>query len=98
MIQLELFLLSGTVSLSVYSLVAAIFGMNIPYPWNKNHGYMFKWVCMSPLSLCASILNKCTKDVNKCFFLKVIMFAAMVSASVFMSITTYSRHKGLVGS
>ncbi|KAF5784978.1 putative Mg2+ transporter protein, CorA-like/Zinc transport protein ZntB [Helianthus annuus] len=71
LIQLELFLLSGTVSLSVYSLVAAIFGMNIPYPWNKNHGYMFKWV---------------------------IMFAAMVSASVFISITTYSRHKGLVGS
>nr|GEU89227.1 magnesium transporter MRS2-I-like [Tanacetum cinerariifolium] len=71
LIQLELFLLSGTVSLSVYSLVAAIFGMNIPYPWNDNHGYVFKWV---------------------------IMFAGILSASIFMSITTYSRHKGLVGS
>ncbi|KVH94335.1 Magnesium transporter MRS2/LPE10 [Cynara cardunculus var. scolymus] len=68
---LELFLLSGTVSLSVYSLVAAIFGMNIPYPWNNNHGYVFKWV---------------------------VVFAAIVSGSVFMSIMTYSRHKGLVGS
>lgn len=71
LIQLELFLLSGTVSLSVYSLVAAIFGMNIPHPWNDNHGYVFKWV---------------------------ILFAAILSASIFMSITTYSRHKGLVGS
>lgn len=71
LIQLELFLLSGTVSLSVYSLVAAIFGMNIPHPWNDNHGYVFKWV---------------------------ILFAGILSASIFMSITTYSRHKGLVGS
>ncbi|XP_040375097.1 magnesium transporter MRS2-I isoform X4 [Rosa chinensis] len=45
-IQLELFLSSGTVSLSVYSLVAGIFGMNIPYTWNDGHGYMFKWVCI----------------------------------------------------
>ncbi|KAK7344053.1 hypothetical protein VNO77_13281 [Canavalia gladiata] len=44
LIQLELFLSSGTVCLSFYSLVAAIFGMNIPYTWNDNHGYMFKWV------------------------------------------------------
>lgn len=42
--QLELFLSSGTVCLSVYSLVAAMFGMNIPYPWNEGHGYIFKWV------------------------------------------------------
>ncbi|XP_040375096.1 magnesium transporter MRS2-I isoform X2 [Rosa chinensis] len=46
LIQLELFLSSGTVSLSVYSLVAGIFGMNIPYTWNDGHGYMFKWVCI----------------------------------------------------
>ncbi|KAD6120103.1 hypothetical protein E3N88_11374 [Mikania micrantha] len=71
LIQLELFLLSGTVSLSVYSLVAAIFGMNIPYPWNNDHGYVFKWV---------------------------VILAAIVSATIFMSITTYSRYKGLVGS
>ncbi|XP_039037467.1 LOW QUALITY PROTEIN: magnesium transporter MRS2-I-like [Hibiscus syriacus] len=44
LIQLELFLSSGTVCLSIYSLVTAIFGMNIPYTWNDNHGYMFKWV------------------------------------------------------
>ncbi|KAL2325171.1 hypothetical protein Fmac_024229 [Flemingia macrophylla] len=44
LIQLELFLSSGTVCLSFYSLAAAIFGMNIPYTWNDNHGYMFKWV------------------------------------------------------
>ncbi|KAM0951788.1 putative Mg2+ transporter protein, CorA-like/Zinc transport protein ZntB [Dioscorea sansibarensis] len=44
LIQLELFLSSGTVCLSLYSLVAGIFGMNIPYSWNDNHGYIFKWV------------------------------------------------------
>ncbi|KAH6776899.1 magnesium transporter 9 [Perilla frutescens var. hirtella] len=44
LIQLELFLSAGTVCLSIYSLVAAIFGMNIPYTWNDDHGYMFKWV------------------------------------------------------
>ncbi|KAK9684233.1 hypothetical protein RND81_10G195600 [Saponaria officinalis] len=44
LIQLELFLSSGTVCLSIYSLVTAIFGMNIPYQWNDNHGYCFKWV------------------------------------------------------
>ncbi|CAK8572124.1 unnamed protein product [Lathyrus sativus] len=44
LIQLELFLSSGTVCLSFYSLVTAIFGMNIPYSWNDNHSYMFKWV------------------------------------------------------
>ncbi|XP_016439860.2 magnesium transporter MRS2-I [Nicotiana tabacum] len=44
LIQLELFLSSGTVCMSIYSLIAAIFGMNIPYSWNNGHGYMFKWV------------------------------------------------------
>lgn len=44
LIQLELFLSSGTVCLSIYSLITAIFGMNIPYTWNNGHGYMFKWV------------------------------------------------------
>lgn len=44
--QLELFLSSGTVCLSVYSVVAAIFGMNIPNILNTDHGYAFKWVCM----------------------------------------------------
>ncbi|KAK8622455.1 hypothetical protein V6N13_117367 [Hibiscus sabdariffa] len=44
LIQLELFLSAGTVSLALYSLVTAIFGMNIPYTWNEGHDYMFKWV------------------------------------------------------
>jgi Mg2+ and Co2+ transporter CorA len=35
---------SGTVCLSLYSLVAGVFGMNIPYTWNDGHGYIFKWV------------------------------------------------------
>ncbi|KAK4265585.1 hypothetical protein QN277_026616 [Acacia crassicarpa] len=55
LIQLELFLSSGTVCLSVYSLVAGIFGMNIPYTWNDNHGYMFKWVVMVTGLFCAAM-------------------------------------------
>ncbi|GLU07664.1 hypothetical protein SLE2022_246130 [Rubroshorea leprosula] len=71
LIQLELFLCSGTVSLSVYSLVAAIFGMNIPYTWKEHHGYVFKWV---------------------------VIVTGIICASLFMSIISYARHKGLVGS
>lgn len=44
LIQLELFLSSGTLCMSIYALVTGIFGMNIPYTWNDDHGYMFKWV------------------------------------------------------
>ncbi|KAG8489643.1 hypothetical protein CXB51_017635 [Gossypium anomalum] len=54
LIQLELFLSSGTVCLSIYSLVAAIFGMNIPYKWKEGHGYMFKWVVILTGLLCTS--------------------------------------------
>ncbi|MED6192592.1 Magnesium transporter MRS2-I, variant 2 [Stylosanthes scabra] len=71
LIQLELFLSLGTVSLSIFSLVGAIFGMNIPYTWKDGHGYMFKWV---------------------------VMLGGMVCASLFLSIVTYARRKGLVGS
>ncbi|KAF4358105.1 hypothetical protein F8388_009388 [Cannabis sativa] len=71
LIQLELFLCSGTVCLSVYSLVAAIFGMNIPYTWKQGHAYVFKWVVILTGILCASIL---------------------------LSILSYARHKGLLGS
>ncbi|KAK9287733.1 hypothetical protein L1049_016173 [Liquidambar formosana] len=53
LIQLELLLSSGTVCLSIYSLVAAIFGMNIPYTWNDNHGFMFKWVVIVTGTVCA---------------------------------------------
>ncbi|XP_057508005.1 magnesium transporter MRS2-I-like isoform X2 [Actinidia eriantha] len=70
-IQLELFLSSGTVCLSVYSLVAAIFGMNIPYTWKEGHGHVFKWV---------------------------VILAGIICGSLFLSIITYARHKGLVGS
>lgn len=42
--QLELFLNSGELSLALYSMVTGILGMNIPYSWNQDHGYMFKWV------------------------------------------------------
>ncbi|KAK4425565.1 Magnesium transporter MRS2-2 [Sesamum alatum] len=55
LIQLELFLSSGTVCLSIYSLVAGIFGMNIPYTWNDDHGYMFKWVVIFTGALCAMV-------------------------------------------
>ncbi|XP_059447812.1 magnesium transporter MRS2-I-like [Corylus avellana] len=55
LIQLELFLSAGTVCLSLYSLVAGIFGMNIPYTWNNDHGYMFKWVVIVT-GLCCSFL------------------------------------------
>ncbi|KAF0914675.1 hypothetical protein E2562_031136 [Oryza meyeriana var. granulata] len=53
LIQLELFLSSGTVCLSLYSLVAGIFGMNIPYTWNEDHGYVFKWVVLVSGLFCA---------------------------------------------
>ncbi|PSS33811.1 Magnesium transporter MRS2-2 like [Actinidia chinensis var. chinensis] len=55
LIQLELFLSSGTVCLTIYSLVAGIFGMNIPYTWNDNHGYMFKWVVIIAGTICAVV-------------------------------------------
>ncbi|KAG5236755.1 magnesium transporter CorA family protein [Salix suchowensis] len=53
--QLELYLSSGTVCLTIYSLVAGVFGMNIPYTWNDNHGYMFKWVVIVTGAFCASL-------------------------------------------
>ncbi|VAI21739.1 unnamed protein product [Triticum turgidum subsp. durum] len=53
LIQLELFLSSGTVCLSLYSLVAGVFGMNIPYTWNDGHGYVFKWVVIVSGLFCA---------------------------------------------
>ncbi|ESW34496.1 hypothetical protein PHAVU_001G157300 [Phaseolus vulgaris] len=72
LIQLELFISAGTVCMSLYSLVAAIFGMNIPYTWKvPGHEHVFKWV---------------------------VIFAGMVCASLFLSIVSYARRKGLVGS
>nr|KYP54796.1 hypothetical protein KK1_000996 [Cajanus cajan] len=71
LIQLELFISAGTVCMSLYSLVAAIFGMNIPYAWKTGHEHMFKWV---------------------------VIFGGMVCGSLFISIVSYARRKGLVGS
>lgn len=50
-LQLELMLSSGTVCVSMYSMIAGIFGMNIPYTWNDDHGYIFKWVRTSHISV-----------------------------------------------
>lgn len=55
LIQLELFLSSGTLCMSIYSLIAGIFGMNIPYSWNDGHGYMFRWVVIVSGIICAVI-------------------------------------------
>jgi magnesium transporter len=57
LIQLELLLSSATVAISVYSLVAGIFGMNIPYPWNDNHGYIFKWVVVLTGIFCVTLFS-----------------------------------------
>ncbi|CAL9229752.1 unnamed protein product [Arabidopsis halleri] len=53
LIQLELMLSSGTVCVSMYSMVAGIFGMNLPYTWNDDHGYIFKWVVSLTGTFCA---------------------------------------------
>ncbi|CAK9197661.1 unnamed protein product [Sphagnum jensenii] len=55
LIQLELVLSSATVVVAVYSLVAGIFGMNIPYMWNQNHSYVFKWVVIVSGIVCVTI-------------------------------------------
>ncbi|WZZ30346.1 hypothetical protein YC2023_013747 [Brassica napus] len=55
LIQLELMLSSGTVCISMYSMVAGIFGMNIPYTWNDEHGYVFKWVVTLTGTFCAAL-------------------------------------------
>ncbi|KAI3459454.1 hypothetical protein Pfo_016117 [Paulownia fortunei] len=44
LLQLELFLSTTTLCLTLISLVAALFGVSIPYKWNYNHAYTFKWV------------------------------------------------------
>lgn len=64
-LQLELFLSSGTVCLSIYSLVGAIFGMNIPYTWNDDHGYMFKWVHQETRLQFSTLNSKKPETPNK---------------------------------
>ncbi|KAL3688223.1 hypothetical protein R1sor_014532 [Riccia sorocarpa] len=46
LIQLELILSAATVVMSIYSLVAAVFGMNLPFKWNEGYSYVFKWVVL----------------------------------------------------
>ncbi|CAM6035520.1 unnamed protein product [Sphagnum compactum] len=55
LIQLELVLSSATVVVAIYSLVAGIFGVNIPYMWNQNHSYIFKWVVILTGIVCVTI-------------------------------------------
>ncbi|KAI3459456.1 hypothetical protein Pfo_016119 [Paulownia fortunei] len=49
--QLDLFLSTGNLSLSVHAMVCGILGMSIPYDWNNNHGYLFKWAVILTSSL-----------------------------------------------
>ena len=99
-LQLELFLSSGTVCQSLYSLVAGIFGMNIPYTWNDNHGYVFKWVSQ-PLqkgrlpSINCGLSNQAVNFVPAS---QVVLVSGLFCAFMFVSIVAYARHKGLVGS
>lgn len=101
LLQLELVLSSGTVCLSIYSMVAGIFGMNIPYTWNDNHGYMFKWVSklylLVILALCKGRICF-LKLLLFVFTLQVCIITGLICAIVFVVIMSYARHKGLVGS
>lgn len=66
-LQLELILSSATVMMALYSLVAGIFGMNLPYKWNDGYGYLFKWVGRpTPVALCMH-----DKDFDCVFFLQL---------------------------
>jgi hypothetical protein len=99
--QLELYLSSGTVCLTIYSLVAGIFGVNIPYTWTDNHGYMFKWV--SKILLLGNLAPdyKLLLYGESCvFFLRcqVVIVTGAFCASLFLVLMTYARYKGLVGS
>lgn len=55
LIQLELILSSATVVVALFSLVAGIFGMNIPFEWNENHAEAFTWVVVATSIACLVI-------------------------------------------
>ncbi|XP_077247367.1 magnesium transporter MRS2-I-like isoform X2 [Tasmannia lanceolata] len=55
LIQLDLFLTAGNVCLSIYDFVTSLMAMNVPFNWNNNHGYVFKWVVIVTGLMCASI-------------------------------------------
>ncbi|XP_027164897.1 magnesium transporter MRS2-I-like [Coffea eugenioides] len=48
LMEVELFLSVTFICLSIYSTVAQLFGMSIPYSWNFGYGYLFKWVVIIP--------------------------------------------------
>lgn len=101
-LQLELFLSSATVCLSIYSLVAGIFGMNIPYTWNTGHGYMFKWVWYYGFKISLHKLQLLflvhLSLVLICLMSQVVGFSGLFCAILFVLIIAYARYKGLIGS
>ncbi|KAG0458373.1 hypothetical protein HPP92_023530 [Vanilla planifolia] len=63
LLELDLFLNSANGALSINSLISATFGMNLPFSWNENHGYIFTWV----------VILSCV--VSAMFFVAVIWYA-----------------------
>ncbi|XP_058084565.1 magnesium transporter MRS2-I-like [Magnolia sinica] len=57
LIQANLLLTSTVLCLSMFSLVAGYFGMSVPYGWNHNHGYLFKWVLIITGVTCVTIFT-----------------------------------------
>ncbi|MED6119870.1 hypothetical protein PIB30_015822 [Stylosanthes scabra] len=55
LIKLELVLSSGNLCLAIFALVTDIFGLSFPYDWNKNHGFLFKWVIIVTATCTASL-------------------------------------------
>ncbi|XP_058086562.1 magnesium transporter MRS2-2-like isoform X2 [Magnolia sinica] len=55
LIQLDVFLVTVTLSVIICSLVAGIFGVSMPYTWNHNHGYVFKWVLVITGAVAATV-------------------------------------------
>ena len=97
--QLELYLSSGTVCLTIYSLVAGVFGMNIPYTWNDKHGYMFKWVVLfSLVNLAPDYKLHLYRRLCVFLFCQVVIVTGAFCASLFVVLMTYASYKGLVGS
>ncbi|XP_057745173.1 magnesium transporter MRS2-I-like isoform X2 [Arachis stenosperma] len=56
LIKWELVLSSGNLCLAIFALMTNdIFGLSFPYNWNKNHGFMFKWVIIVTAMCTASL-------------------------------------------
>ena len=102
LMQLELFLSSGTLSLSLCSLVTGLFGVNIPYTWNQDHNYLFKWVSKLLLLCTPCAANVLTRYYEQriiyLLYSQVVMALGLFGALTFLLIIGYARKKGLVGS